>query len=573
MSSGPTGPAKVFITYRREETAAHAGRLYDAMVARFEDANVFMDVDMKPGVDFVDEITNAVAACHVLIVVMGPRWATVQDDQGRPRIADPEDFVRLEVETGLRRPDVTPIPVLVSGARMPDPETLPPEVRAIARRQALELSDHGWRYDVGRLISTLDELLAENVPASRSFERTAPRKVAPADRPTPPTGSAVASAISSRRLWVAVGAVLVLAALAALAFALLRDGSDDIPDGSEGQWTRVEAGASLDGSGQQEILALANVPEDRAVAVGRSGDAAAVWMFDGSSWSPGDVGGERGVMWDVVSAGDELIAVGSRGSDAAFWLRSGDGWQSASCDDGCGGPGQQRAYAAIARRDGSFVAVGNDRGHDGKFDAAVWVSRDGGESWERAAADDTDLAGANSQVMKDVVELDGQLVAVGRDVDDAAVWTSLGGSDWSPVSDPDLGAPTRSLEMNSMATVGTRIVAVGREQQGNRTAAAAWFVDPGSTWRRAGGDFALRGQQMRAVAAAPSELVAVGFDEGKIAAAVWRSEDGETWTRISSSAFAGDVVEMNGVARMAKGTLFGGGSEGEDAALWESSAP
>jgi hypothetical protein len=561
LSPGPTGPAKVFITYRRQETAAHAGRLYDAMVARFEDANVFMDVDMKPGVDFVEEITSAVAACHVLIVVMGPRWATVQDDEGRPRIADPEDFVRLEVETGLRRPDVTPIPVLVSGARMPDPEILPPEVRPITRRQALELSDHGWRYDVARLISTLDELLAERVP-------DAPEGSVDTQQVAPP-GPKVPS---RRGLWAGIGAAIVLAALAALAFALLRDGSDDLPDGSEGQWTRVEAGTSLDGSGQQEILALANLPEDGGVAVGRSGKAAAVWMFDGSSWSPDDVGGARGVMWDVVSAGDELIAVGSRGSDAAFWLRSGDAWQSASCDDGCGGPGQQRAYAAIARRDGSFVAVGNDSDADGKFDAAVWVSPDGGLSWERAADDDSDLAGANSQVMKDVVELDGQLVAVGRDVDDAAVWMSRDGSDWRPVTDPALGAPTRSLEMNSMAIAGTRIVAVGREEQGKRNSAAAWFVDQGSTWRRAGGDFALGGQQMRAVTAAPSELVAVGFD-GKRAAAVWRSEDGETWSGISSSAFAGDLVEMNGVARMANGTLFGGGSEGEDAALWESSPP
>ncbi len=175
MSAGPMGPGsvprpKVFITYRREETAAHAGRLYDAMVARFGEGNVFMDVDMAPGVDFVERITEAVAACNVLIVVMGPRWATVEDEQGRARIADPEDFVRLEVKTALRRPDVTPIPVLVSGARMPHREDLPEEVRAITRRNALELSDQRWRYDVGRLVSTLDELLTD-VPllASRSF--------------------------------------------------------------------------------------------------------------------------------------------------------------------------------------------------------------------------------------------------------------------------------------------------------------------------------------------------------------------------------------------------------------------
>ena len=108
-----------------------------------------------------------VAACHVLIVVMGPHWATVKDEDGRARLADPEDFVRLEVESALRRPEVTPIPVLVAGAKMPDRDELPQEIRAITRRNALELSDLRWRQDVGRLISTLDELAGGDSPRHR----------------------------------------------------------------------------------------------------------------------------------------------------------------------------------------------------------------------------------------------------------------------------------------------------------------------------------------------------------------------------------------------------------------------
>jgi hypothetical protein len=193
---GRAAAAKVFITYRREETAAHAGRLYDAMVARFGEPNVFMDVDMAPGVDFVERITDAVAACHVLIVVMGPKWATVEDEQGRARLADPEDFVRLEVETALRRTEVTPIPVLVAGARMPNREDLPPELRAITRRNALELGDQRWRYDIGRLISTLDQLLAE-MPVGGgppSPERSiATRKPGPAAGDTAPGAGETAS--------------------------------------------------------------------------------------------------------------------------------------------------------------------------------------------------------------------------------------------------------------------------------------------------------------------------------------------------------------------------------------------
>ncbi len=151
---------KVFISYRRQETSAYAGRLYDSMAATFGDRNVFMDVDLAPGIDFVDRITNAVSACHVLIVVIGPRWATLTDDDGVVRIADAEDFVRLEVGTALRRSDVTVIPVLVSGARMPDGDDLPHDLRPLTRRNALELSDGRWRDDVRRLTSRLEELLA-----------------------------------------------------------------------------------------------------------------------------------------------------------------------------------------------------------------------------------------------------------------------------------------------------------------------------------------------------------------------------------------------------------------------------
>jgi len=171
---------KIFISYRREDTSAHAGRLYDSMAAEFGEENVFMDVDLAPGVDFVERITDAVAACHVLVVIMGPEWATVEDEGGGHRIADPEDFVRLEVQTALRRSDVTLIPVLVSGALMPDRDDLPPDVQPITRRNAIELSDGRWRYDVGRLMNTLEELLA----GTTAIQATVPPR-ATAAKPAP----------------------------------------------------------------------------------------------------------------------------------------------------------------------------------------------------------------------------------------------------------------------------------------------------------------------------------------------------------------------------------------------------
>ncbi|HST70510.1 MAG TPA: TIR domain-containing protein [Solirubrobacterales bacterium] len=170
---------KVFICYRRQETAAHAGRLYDAMVSRFGEENVFMDVDIAPGADFERLITEVVSGCVALLVVIGPRWAETTEEDGGRRLDNPADFVRLEVETGLDRPDVTPIPVLVGGARMPRREDLPPGIQPIARRNAIELSDGRWSYDVGRLMAALDELMPGSPPARRPMPPPEPSEPVP----------------------------------------------------------------------------------------------------------------------------------------------------------------------------------------------------------------------------------------------------------------------------------------------------------------------------------------------------------------------------------------------------------
>jgi hypothetical protein len=177
-SATATAPQQVFISYRREESAAYAGRIYDAMAARFGDKNVFMDVEMPPGVDFVDQIDKVLAGCAALIVVIGPRWAELTDGNGRTRLEDADDFVRREVAAALRRDDVTVIPALVAGAMMPGPEELPEDLHPLTRRNALELSHTRWRYDVGRLHEVLDGLIplpppALSTPLERPPERSA----------------------------------------------------------------------------------------------------------------------------------------------------------------------------------------------------------------------------------------------------------------------------------------------------------------------------------------------------------------------------------------------------------------
>lgn len=193
MNTSTTSPQRVFISYRREDSAAYAGRLYDSMVARFGEDNVFMDVEMEPGIDFVERINEVVSSCAALIVVIGPRWATIEGEDGNPRLHDETDFVRQEVTAACRRADVTVIPALVGKAQMPRAEQLPDDLRPLARRNALELSDGRWRYDVGRLTSTLDTLLDgyTGFGTKRPGEPLTPGPQTPIPPPAPVKASAL----------------------------------------------------------------------------------------------------------------------------------------------------------------------------------------------------------------------------------------------------------------------------------------------------------------------------------------------------------------------------------------------
>ncbi|HZC98808.1 MAG TPA: TIR domain-containing protein [Actinomycetes bacterium] len=152
---------RIFISYRREETAYPAGWLYDRLVDRFGSGQIFKDVDsIQLGDDFVEVITRAVGSCDVLLTLIGDQWLTITDDHGRRRLDDPDDFVRLEIEAALTR-KVRVIPILVDGARMPRADDLPDSLSALVRRQALELSPSRFEFDTSRLLKVLDWTLAE----------------------------------------------------------------------------------------------------------------------------------------------------------------------------------------------------------------------------------------------------------------------------------------------------------------------------------------------------------------------------------------------------------------------------
>jgi glycerophosphoryl diester phosphodiesterase len=158
MEKGEAG--RVFISYRRQDTAWPARQLYDVLVAELGADRIFKDVDnIEPGDDFVERIQSAVGSCEVLLALIGPQWLTVTDANGGRRIDDPQDFVRIEVETALTRGDIRVIPILVDNAKMPSPQELPSGLARLTRRQAVEINP--VNFDTRRLLRVLSDTLRD----------------------------------------------------------------------------------------------------------------------------------------------------------------------------------------------------------------------------------------------------------------------------------------------------------------------------------------------------------------------------------------------------------------------------
>jgi hypothetical protein len=168
--------AGTFISYRRDDAAGYAGRLHEALERRLGAARVFRDVDtIQPGQDFVKAIEARLAACRVMLVIIGREWLDTRNAAGNRRLDDPLDFVRLEVAGGLARPDVLLVPVLVEGASMPAASQLPDNMKALARRNAISVRDETWDTDVDRLIGVV-----ENVAPPAASLDTVTRAITPA---------------------------------------------------------------------------------------------------------------------------------------------------------------------------------------------------------------------------------------------------------------------------------------------------------------------------------------------------------------------------------------------------------
>lgn len=173
---------RIVISYRREDTAGHAGRLHDRLVQEFGKEEVFLDTDIiAPGDDWLAAIERALAQCESLVAVIGRRWLLPTERGDRRRLNGPGEYVRMEIATALKR-EILVVPVLVEGAAMPSKADLPAVLRPLTRRQPLKLSHEGFHTDVQRLAQALRARSAAGATAE-------PRAPAPAPAPAPPSAA------------------------------------------------------------------------------------------------------------------------------------------------------------------------------------------------------------------------------------------------------------------------------------------------------------------------------------------------------------------------------------------------
>ena len=205
-NAAPMSQAQIFISYRRDDTAGYARAVYDELARHFGPERVFIDVDdIGAGQAFDEVIARAVGGSKVLLVMIGKRW--LGEREGRPaRIAEPDDFVRLEVAAALAQ-RMRVIPLLLDGAAMPVASQLPESLQPLVRRNALAIDNTRFASDMARLVAALREALGEPTDASKNAPASGfanePEAAAP------PAGS---------RAWLgwSVAAGLLLAGLLAL---------------------------------------------------------------------------------------------------------------------------------------------------------------------------------------------------------------------------------------------------------------------------------------------------------------------------------------------------------------------
>lgn len=317
MSQTSQSPEKeltdIFINYRRADTSGYAGRLEQELSRRFP-GQVFMDIHtIEVGTDFADAINSEVGKCGALIVLIGNQWLDITDPKtGKRRLDNPNDFVAIEIAEALKR-SIRVVPVLVEGAKMPAADELPVVLAGLVRRNAMEISDTRWDYDVQQLIKVLEKICGGTAPLVGKTARTGTG----AGTETSTDGTATRGKWGVAKIAI-VSTVATLVAVAALIM-YLGSGEDPEPQPSSSNATladQSQAGAKPPDA--SEPPAATSDAQGQAVVNLSAAEAEFVFPFDTSGrdwrWGLEDTRvDEEEYRWDVI------VKDGPKKHDMEFW--------------------------------------------------------------------------------------------------------------------------------------------------------------------------------------------------------------------------------------------------------------
>ncbi|HCS50123.1 toll/interleukin-1 receptor domain-containing protein [Rubinisphaera sp.] len=151
----------IFVSYRRDDSNWATDRLIAKLRDRFGHEAVFHDVDdIEPGLDFRSVLENRLTTCSILVAVIGEQWVNSKDRLGKRRLTNPDDWVRIEIESGLSKESVVVIPVVLRPAQMPSAEQVPASLSGLCYRQEVAIFP-GSDFDIGfrRLSTAIDKVL------------------------------------------------------------------------------------------------------------------------------------------------------------------------------------------------------------------------------------------------------------------------------------------------------------------------------------------------------------------------------------------------------------------------------
>ncbi|MEA5466057.1 4a-hydroxytetrahydrobiopterin dehydratase [Leptothoe sp. PORK10 BA2] len=176
----------IFISYRRADSAAEAGRLHSSIIKNLGEEIVFMDTSsIDLGTQWAQELEDALQFSQIVIVVIGPDWLRISDEWGMRRIDQENDWVRREIETALTSGKKL-FPVLVKGAKLPPADKLPTSIRELTQRQAVDIRDAYWDHDIQLILQQLRvEVNPKQLKTNPAVDDNQLYPTAPPEKPDP----------------------------------------------------------------------------------------------------------------------------------------------------------------------------------------------------------------------------------------------------------------------------------------------------------------------------------------------------------------------------------------------------